>query len=69
MELPIERSDLGLIEEDWNYILHESVLIEYTERSSVRQPRDSLGKFRNTVGELEHCVELCRESSLRARDF
>ena len=69
MELPIKRSDLGLIEEYRDYILHKSVLVEYTERSSMRQPRDSLGEFRNTVGELEHCVELCRESSLRARDF
>ena len=65
MELPIERSDLGLIEEDRDYIFHESVLVEYTERPSMRQPRDSLGEFRNTVGKLEHCIELNWEFSLK----
>ena len=52
MQLPIERSYLCLIEEHWNNILHEQVLVEYLKRSSMWQPRDGLGKFRNIIGEL-----------------
>lgn len=65
MQLPIERSNLRLIEEDWNYLLHEQIPIDYPECPTVRQPRDCLRKFGNIICELEHCVELDREFRLR----
>lgn len=52
MQLPIERSDLCLIEEHRNDLLHEFGLIEYPERSSMWQPRDGLCKLGNIVREL-----------------
>ena len=64
MQLSIERSDLCLIKEHRNYLLHECVLIEYPERSSVWQPRDCLGKFGNSICELEHSIELDRKFGL-----
>ena len=64
MQLSVERSDLCLIKEHRNYLLHECVLIEYPERSSVWQPRDCLGKFGNSICELEHSIELDRELGL-----
>eukprot|EP00984_Skeletonema_dohrnii_P038288 scaffold41347_cov228-Skeletonema_dohrnii-CCMP3373.AAC.1 len=64
MQLSIERSDLCLIEEHRDDLLHECVLIEYLERSSVRQPRDCPGKYWNVVSEPEHSIELDRELGL-----
>ena len=64
MQLSIKRSDLCLIEEHRDDLLHECVLIEYLERSSVWQPRDCPGKYWNVVSELEHSIELDRELGL-----
>ena len=64
MQLSIERSDLCLIEEHRDDLLHECVLIEYLERSTVRQPRDCPGKYWNVISELEHSIELDRELGL-----
>ena len=49
MQLPIERSDFCLIEEHWNNLLHEFVLVEYLKRTSMWQPRDCLGKLGNVI--------------------
>jgi hypothetical protein len=54
IQLSIERSNLSLIEEHGNNLIHKFVLIEYPERSSVRQPRDCKGKLENIVREFEH---------------
>ncbi len=64
MQLSIERSNLSLIEEHGNNLIHKFVLIEYPERSSVRQPRDCKGKLENIVREFEHSIELDREFRL-----
>jgi len=65
MQLPIERSNLSLIEKHGNNLIHKFVLIQYPERSSMRQPRDCLGKLEIIVREFEDSVELNREFRLR----
>ena len=64
MQLSIERSNLCLIEEHWNNLLHKFGLIEYFERSSVWQPRDCLRKLEKFVCKFEHGIELDREFRL-----
>ena len=64
MQLSIERPDLCLIEERWDDLFHECVLIEYPKRSSMWQPRDCPGKYWNIISELEHSIELDRELGL-----
>ena len=57
MQLPLERSNLGLIEEHRHNLLHELSLIVYPERSAVRQPRNCLCEVEEVVGKFEHCVD------------
>lgn len=61
MELPVEGSDLCLIEEHGDNIIHELVLIMYLERSSVRKPSYCLPELGNAICEFEHCIDLDRK--------
>ena len=58
MQLSIERSNLCLIEEQGDNLLHKFDLIEYLERSSVWQPPDCLGKLKKILREFEHSIDL-----------
>jgi len=49
VQLSVERSNLCLIEEKGDNILHELVLIMYPERSSVWKPRNCLCKLENVI--------------------
>jgi hypothetical protein len=58
MQLSIERSNLCLIEEQGDNLVHEFDLIEYLERSSMWQPPDCLGKLKKVLREFEHSIDL-----------
>ena len=58
MQLPLERSNLGLIEEHRHNLFHELSLIVYPEGSAMRKPRDCLCEVEKVIGQLEHGVDL-----------
>ena len=64
MQLSVERSNLCLIEEHGDNLLHELDLVVDPECTSVWKPRYCLCELENVIREFEHCIDLDREFSL-----
>ncbi len=64
MQLPVERSNMCLVEEQGDNLLHKLDLVVYPECSPVRKPRYCLCKLEDVISEFKHCVDLDREFRL-----